>query len=110
MTTLSESTSEMLYSAFRRALGAWIAYGPNGEADFEIGEYADSPAACGWPSYEDKTIKFIGWIAGTDLGGTGPCGEDVAATTAEFAEFLMHEDFVLYGSPASIAAAEKASL
>jgi hypothetical protein len=107
MTALSETNDEMLYSAFRRALGAWIVYGPNGEANFEIGEYADSPAACLWPSYEGKTVKFIGWIAGTNLGGTGPCGEDVAATTAEFAEFLMRDDFVLYGSPAALAAARE---
>jgi len=95
---------ETCYTGFRRALGAWLVEPKTGATRFEIGEWADSPSACN-PSTTDK-VTFVGWIAGTDLNGTGPCGDEVAATAAEFAAFLTTDGFVTYGSDEAVAAAE----
>jgi len=100
----AEYVEETCYAGFRRALGAWIVEPETGATRFEIGEWADSPSAC-YLFTADK-VTFVGWIAGTDLGGTGPCGDEVAATAAEFAAFLTTDGFVTYGSDEAVAAAE----
>jgi len=101
----TESMKDMLYNAFRRALGAWIVTNKvTGATRFEIGEWADSGVAVN--PWGDETATYVGWIAGTDLGGSGPIGEDAIVTAVEFAEFILSDGFVAWGSPEAMALAE----
>ena len=96
--TTKTTLEEMLYNAFRRAYGAWTETDEDGTVRLCIGEYADSPTACGWPSKMNTSVEKIGWIKGSDLGGTGACGEDIYVTAAEFADFVALPDFVAFES------------
>lgn len=101
----AEYVNEVCYTGFRRAMGAWIVEDESGAIRFEIGEWADSPSACN-PLTDYNKVTFVGWIAGTDLGGCGPCGDEVAADAARFAAFLLTAGFVAFGTDEAVAAAE----
>lgn len=89
---------ETSYTGFRRAVGVWTVV-RNGAVVFETGEWADSPAAVNMES-----ATFVGWIAGTEDGnGTG---FTFRLTASAFAEFLLADGFVTYGSDEAVAAAE----